>query len=103
MENPREQLKELFVELDGAIGNMNIERAQKGIRTVSRAKVQLLGQVSLLANEKVSALLSLAQTGDLDAFLRMDHAVKTELKKLLPKFGLIYDEDSTLIWIPPGS
>jgi hypothetical protein len=65
--------------------------------------VQLLGQISLLVNEKAAIELSLAQTGDLDALLTMDNIVKAELKKLLRIHGLIYDEDSYLIWIPPAA
>ncbi len=42
----------------------------------------------------------MAQTADLDALLKMDHAVKEEFKKILRAEGLIYDEDSPLIWIP---
>ncbi len=63
-------------------------------------EIQLLGQMCLLVNPRVSAILHLAQTADLDAFLRMDAFVKEELKKLLAEAGLIYDEDSTLVWIP---
>ncbi len=57
----------------------------------------------MLSPIEVSLILSLAQTGDLDALLTMDHIVKEELKKILLKQGLVYDEDSHLIWIPPGA
>jgi hypothetical protein len=33
----------------------------------------------------------------------MDHAIKQELQVILESRGLLYDEDSPLIWIPPGS
>ena len=62
-----------------------------------------MGQMSLLANKKVSLLLSLAQTADMDALLTMDHVLKEELKTCLRKHGLVYDEDSHLIWIPKGA
>ncbi|NBW99593.1 hypothetical protein EBR03_08485 [bacterium] len=59
--------------------------------------------MSLLVNKKVSTILSLAQTADRDAQLDMDSVVKKELTSILKKYGLIYDEDSKLIWIPPGA
>ena len=65
--------------------------------------MRLLGQMSLLVNKKVSTILSLAQTADRDAQLDMDSVVKKELTSILKKYGLIYDEDSKLIWIPPGA
>lgn len=103
MDQIRDQLKSLFNEFDEAVKRIKTEREREGLSPIAKAKVQLLGQVSLLANNKVSATLSLAQTGDLDALLTMSYVVKMELEKLLPKYGLVYDEDSRLIFIPPGS
>jgi hypothetical protein len=100
MEKVKEQLKTLFSELNVTVEKIDRERRAEGLLPIPKAKVQLLGQMSLLSNDKVSPLLSLAQTGDLDALLRMEHVVKVELKRLLQKHGLIYDEDSSLIWIP---
>jgi hypothetical protein len=56
-----------------------------------------------MSHEQVSAYLSLVQTNDLDALLKMEYVVKVEFKKLLNEVGLIYDEDSYLIWVPPGA
>ena len=56
--------------------------------------------MSLMADEKISAILTLAQTVDLDALLKMDQQIKIEFKALLQKAGLVYDEDSYLIWLP---
>lgn len=103
MQTVKAQLEELFTELNVRVEKIDLERRGEGLLPVPRAKVQLLGQMSPLANDKVSPILSLAQTGDLDAFLVMDHIVKVELGKILKKHGLIYDEDSSLIWIPPGA
>ena len=97
------QLKKLFHDLNIRIEEINRERSGEGLIPFKKANIRLLGQVSLLANEKVSLILTLAQTGDLDAALKMDHVVKEELKKLLLPLGFIYDEDSFQIWIPPGS
>jgi hypothetical protein len=103
MEAIRAQLERLFTELNARIEEINRERREEGLFAVPMAKVRLLGQMSLLAHEKVSTLLSLAQTGDLDALLTMSQVVKDELKKFLKREGLIYDEDSYLIWIPPNA
>jgi hypothetical protein len=99
----REKLEALFRELDGRIGAENETRRGDGRLPIAKAEVTLLGQMSLLVDERVSAVLALAQTGDMDARLNMEHFAKSELKKLLPNYGLIYDEDSSLIWIPPGA
>ena len=101
MNESRKQLKAIFKELNKRVAAMNHSRRIEGLLPISKAKVQLLGQISLLAHDKVSSILSLAQTGDMDAFLTMDHAVREELKSILKGQGLIYDEDSYLIWIPP--
>lgn len=82
---------------------INLTRREEGLLPLGKAEVRLLGQMSLLANEKASLLLSLARTADLDALLTMNHLLKDELKKLLKKEGLLYDEDSHLIWIPEGA
>lgn len=99
----KDQLNELFVELNAKIEEINIQRRRDGDFGLTKARVQLLGQVSLLVHEAVSAVLSLAQTGDLDALLDMEYTVKKEFKIILQKQGLVYDEDSYLIWIPPGA
>ncbi len=103
METVKLQLENLFKQLDRKVEEINFHRRAEGILPVSKSSIQLLGQVSLLANEKISAVLTLATTGDLDAFLRMDESVKAEFKMELNKMGWIYDEDSYLIWVPPGA
>jgi hypothetical protein len=103
MSTAKEGLLEIFQELDRKISTMNQERDRDGAPQLSRAKIRLLGQMSLLVVEKLSVTLSLAQTGDLDALLTMEYVVKEELKRLLKKHGLVYDEDSYLIWVPPQS
>ena len=98
-----EQLRKMFAELNSRVEEINRKRREEGGLGVPKASVRLLGQMSLLSQEKVSAILSLAQTGDLDALLRMEDVVKNEFKTLLREQGLVYDEDSYLIWIPPGA
>ncbi len=103
MKTVTDQLEQLFRALDGRIREIDRERREEGRPPIPKAKVQLLGQISLLANKSASLLLSLAQTADMDALLSMDHVVQVELKKLLRDQGYLYDEDSKLIWIPNGS
>ncbi|MCC7442929.1 MAG: hypothetical protein IT285_14950 [Bdellovibrionales bacterium] len=98
-----EQLRALFTELDRIVDRLNAEARAEGMRLVPKAKIRLLGQMSLMVNEKVSAALFLAQTADLDAMLEMENVVKGEFVNLLKVNGLVYDEDSPLIWIPPGA
>lgn len=76
---------------------------QNGAALISRAEVIILGQTSLLSQPKLTIDLELAQTGDLDAKLRCDSFIKRKLKELLPHYGLIYDEDSELIFLPKDS
>lgn len=97
------QLEGIFSELNNRIEDINSERINSGIPALARAEVQILGQMSLLANEKISIFLSLAQTADLDALLKMDSVIKKELVKILKAYGLIYDEDSPLVWKPKGT
>ena len=99
----RTKLKGIFQELDQRIDRLNTARRAEGLLVLAQAEVRLLGQMSLLANEKVSALLTLVATADLDALLTMDAVVKQMLTELLQKRGLVYDEDSYLIWIPQGA
>jgi hypothetical protein len=103
MRTEKNQLLGLFTTLDQKIREANRDRKADGRPQLAKAKIQLLGQMSLMSNDRVTAILSLVQTGDFDAFLRMETAVKHELEKLLASLGLIYDEDSYLIWVPPRS
>jgi hypothetical protein len=96
----KNRLKEIFAALNDRIQIINEQRRAEGSFAYPKSEITLLGQMSLLANEKVSATLSLAQTADLDALLKMDHEIKNELKTILSQAGLVYDEDSYLIWLP---
>ena len=59
MNKAREQLNELFTDLNVKIEEINRGRRRDGLLPVEKAKVRLLGQLSLLAHEKVSLILSL--------------------------------------------
>ena len=99
----REVLQRLFAELNCRVDEISRERRKQGLIALRKAGVRLLGQVSLLSHKEASLILSLAQTGDLDALLEMEHVVREEFKSLLRSEGLVYDEDSSLVWIPPGA
>jgi hypothetical protein len=99
----RPQLILLFETLDRRVEVINQDRRRQGLFALSKARVQILGQISLLVHARASAVLSLTQTADLDATLTMDDAVKEELKSLLKNNGYVYDEDNSLIWIPEGA
>jgi hypothetical protein len=93
-------IKSLFEELDKRINRINDVRINEGLGNIASAEIKILGQMSLLVNDKVSTILSLNQTADLDAIITMEYLVKKEFQQILQEAGLIYDEDSYLIWIP---
>ena len=101
MKTNQELLKKIFNALNERIIEINRGRRTKDILQVPACEIRLLGQMSLLANEKTALLLALAQTADMDALLTMDFVVKEELKRILKEQNLVYDDDSYLIWIPP--
>lgn len=103
MENRASQLKSIFERLNVRIAELNQERRSEGMLGATGVEIRLLGQMCPLADPRISAVLHLAQTADVDAFLQMDSFVKEELKKLLAEAGLFFDEDSTLVWIPEGA
>ena len=90
----------IFTELDQAVERENRQLVKEGTLTIPKSEVLLLGQMSLMLNESVAKILNLIQTGDMDAKLRMDHFTKSKLLQLLEESGLVYDEDSHLVWIP---
>lgn len=96
-------LKEIFEELNLRILELNRANRAEGLAIYPKAEILLLGQLSLSVDEKVVARLNLTQTADLDALLKAEFKIKDELKKILPRYGYVYDEDSPLIWIPPES
>jgi hypothetical protein len=97
------KLKTVFIELDQQIEAIAVERRNEDLFPLPKSKILLLGQMSLLAQEPVSAVLALALTGDVDAHLDMSSTVKQLFTNLLRAEGWMYDEDSPLIWIPPKS
>jgi hypothetical protein len=96
-------MKKIFTDLNQAVEFENLQRLKEGILTIPKSEVLLFGQMSLMLNESVVQTLNLIQTGDMDAKLRMDYFTKNKLLDLLEENGLVYDEDSHLIWIPENA
>ena len=96
----KELMRKIFADLNQAVELENIRRLEEGISTIPKSEVLIFGQMSLMLNESATSYLSLIQTGDMDAKLQMDYFTKNKLKKLLESSGLVYDEDSHLVWIP---
>ncbi len=93
-------MEKIFAELDRAVEQENEQRLKDGTSTIPKSEVLILGQMSLMLNESVTKTLNLIQTGDMDARLRMDNFTKSKLLDLLKANGLVYDEDSHLVWMP---
>jgi hypothetical protein len=68
-----------------------------------KVKDQLLEIFNAINSADLTYDLNLIQTGDVDALIQADYFYKSELKKILPKYGFIYDEDSPYIFIPEDS
>jgi hypothetical protein len=96
-------IKKIFTDLDQAVELENLNRLKEGILTIPESEVLLFGQMSLMLNDSVAQTLNLIQTADMDAKLRMDYFTKNKLQDLLEENGLVYDEDSHLIWIPENA
>ncbi len=97
------RLRKIFEMLDLEIAQLNRDRREDGSPLISKASVKILGQMSLLTNDEVAAHIDLFETADLDAFLETEFVVMKKLRELLATAGLIYDESSSDIWIPPNS
>ena len=93
-------MKKIFTDLNQAVELENLQRLNDGTLTIPKSEVLVYGQMSLMLNEPVATFLNLIQTADMDAQLRMDYFTKNKLLDLLKANGLVYDEDSHLVWIP---
>jgi len=93
-------MKKIFTDLNQTVELENLQRLKDGTLTIPKSEVLVYGQMSLMLNEPVATFLNLIQTADMDARLRMDYFTKNKLLDLLKANGLVYDEDSHLVWIP---
>ncbi len=99
----KKMMKQIFTDLNLTVELENFQRLKDGTLIIPKSEVLLLGQMSLMLNESVAAFLNLIQTADMDAKLRMDYFTKNKLLDLLKAKGLVYDEDSHLVWIPENT
>ncbi len=79
----------------------NTERASDGLPPLSKVHLKVLGQMALMANIEASSKLHLVATKDLDAIIEGDWTARTLLKNVLQENGMVYDELSSEVWIPP--
>jgi len=93
-------MQKIFTDLNQAVALENLQRLKEGTLIIPKSEIMILGQMSLMLNESVATILNLIQTADMDARLRMDYFTKKKLLNLLEANGLVYDEDSHLVWIP---
>ena len=93
-------IKKIFTDLNQAVELENLQRLKEGTLAIPKSEVLLFGQMSLMLNDSAATILNLIQTGDMDAKLQMDFFTKNKLLDLLEANGLVYDEDSHLVWIP---
>lgn len=103
MATAKQQFEAIFTKLDLAVGKLNEALREEGLAVYAKSEIKILGQVSLLMDEKVALKLAIAQTADLDAQLKIEYNVKELLRSILLENGYVYDEDSPYIWIPPGA
>lgn len=99
MKDMKETLLKIFQRL-----NEKLEYEVKELdHKIVRSKITVLGQASLMAQPELTYMLSLAQTGDLDALIGAQFEVRKNLKEILREYGFVYDDDSEHIFIPAGS
>jgi len=101
--NMKKLMNKIFTDLNRAVELENLQRLREGTLTIPKSEVLIFGQMSLMLNESVATILNLIQTADMDAKLRMEYFTKNKLLDLLKANGLVYDEDSHLIWIPENA
>ena len=93
-------IEKIFTDLNQAVELENRQRLKDGTLIIPKSEVIIYGQMSLMLNESEARFLNLIQTADMDAQLRMDYFTKNKLMELLEAEGLVYDDDSHLVWIP---
>jgi len=96
----KQLMEKIFADLNQAVELENRQRLKDGTLIIPKSEIIIYGQMSLMLNESVATFLNLIQTADMDAQLRMDYFAKSKLLELLKAKGLVYDEDSHLVWIP---
>ncbi len=93
-----DKFKEVFEE---KVIIINKERAIDSLPPLPRANIKILGQVALQVYPGVSDALHLVRTRDFDALLEGDWSIRSIIRECIAELGLMYDELSREIWIPP--
>ncbi len=93
-------LKHLFEKLNSAIELENNDRRDNSTVAIKKALITILGQTSLLIDERVAVAIDLAATSDLDALVTAEYFVQQKFAELLKNEGLILDTDSPYIFLP---
>lgn len=96
-------IRKILIETEEEIRRLNKEREEFGQVRIKKLKITLLGQFGLLSNSKFPPQIPLVRTDDVDAFLDGDIAGKQCFREIIKKHGLVYDELSDQIWIPPNA
>ncbi len=94
-------LHTLIRSLDEEISFINQERNADDLGPLPQVHLRLLGQSALLFNPEISERMTLIQTRDLDALIEGDWSSRSLIKRAIAKLGLVYDDLSKEIWIPP--
>lgn len=90
-------------ELDHEVLQLNIERDAQSLPHYPSAKIQILGQMSLVLNTDLVSQLSLFATQDVDAIIKGEWIVTSLFKRALEKRALQLDFLSSEIWLPPDA
>ncbi|HLG19013.1 MAG TPA: hypothetical protein VI895_04245 [Bdellovibrionota bacterium] len=96
--------EQILRELDERIEKENERRRADEITSYPKMKILLLGQMGLFAHpDELEAKLHLVGTADVDAKIQAEYSLVQLFEKVLEAFGLEYDRDSHLVWVPPES
>ncbi len=96
----------IFSELDHLLTFISEQGYNSGaILKKSKIKIlKILGQCSLLVQPDVAIRLFPTATKDLDGLIEGEFVTcRNELKKVLRKYGLVYDDLSKEIWLPENA
>ena len=96
-------LADLIAELESILQNENRERAALAAPRIRRGEVVLLGQFSLIVNDKISSTIPLTITNDIDAWVKGDFAFHAAFKAVVLKQGYRFDDMSAEIWMPEST
>lgn len=96
-------IDDVIQELEKRIADDNAERIRLGGAPRRKASIKILGQMSLQMNQELTDKLLLARTADVDALLTGDPTVRTDLKEILNKKSMTYDDLSGEVWLPDDS